>query len=244
MHHAWHVHHAIRLTTHIIFGAYLLSRPQHTTVVYVGTTPNYYANGVYYVKKSETCYVTVPPPSGAVVTTLPEGAVQAVHGGETYHYWSGSWYIKGDKGYQVVMPPVGITATFLPKSAKKQTVDGTTYFVYAGIYYVAKFVDGLTLYQVVAKPGAKRASADVIESLPSDKINVKEGDKTYYFVDGDWFADAKGGYTKAAAPVGASVPYLPDDAKQKDGYFVAKGVYYKTYSKDGVELYRVAEKPS
>ena len=125
----------------IVLGAYLLSRPTHTTVVYVNSAPYYYTDGTYYVKKSNSVYVTVPPPSGAEIKTLPDGTVTVQFEGQDYSYYLGTFYIESGDQYQVVTAPVGATVTYAPKGAKKKTIDGTTYQPYQK--------EGVTLYRVV-----------------------------------------------------------------------------------------------
>ncbi|MHC4973717.1 MAG: DUF6515 family protein [Planctomycetota bacterium] len=223
----------------IVFGAWSPKQPQPTTVVYAGKAPYAYADGVYHVKKSATCYVTVPPPSGAVIETLPEGSVTIHHEDETYYYYVGSFHMRTRKGYQVVAAPVGATVTYAPKKAEKKTIDGKTYYVYGGVYYLPKFVDGLTLYQVVAKPGKKPPAPDVLDELPAGNITIKHDETDYYYVDGDWFVEIEGGYISTRAPVGASVPYLPLDAEKQGKGFVCNGMYYEPYTKEGVTLFRV-----
>lgn len=238
--HMHHLHRARVFARHVVFGAWLLSLPRHATVVYVGTDAYYYTDGVYYVEKGATCYVTVPPPTGAVIPSLPEGAVTIRYDDETYHYYVGSFYLKSRKGYQVAAAPVGATVTYAPKKAARKTIDGKPYYVYAGVYYLPKFVDGLTLYQVVAKPGAKQAAAlGVLDALPVGNLTVEHDGKHYYYADGDWFVEVEGGYRATKAPVGASVPYLPETAEKKGKGFVCEGAYYAPYAKEGVTLYKV-----
>ncbi|MHC4960410.1 MAG: DUF6515 family protein, partial [Planctomycetota bacterium] len=201
-HHAHHMHHVmhhhwwhVRLRR-IIFGTWLLTRPRHTTVVYVDTAPYYYStdDGTYYSKKGDA-YVNIPPPVGATVKSLPDGAAEVKHDGNTYHYYVGAWYLKADDGgYQVVAAPVGATVPYKPKGAARKKVDGKTYWVYANAYYDAKFVDGLTLYQVAAPPTVKVPG--VVGKLPDDRVTVKHDDKTFYFADGDWYVDSEAGYKK------------------------------------------------
>lgn len=225
----------------IVFGAWSPKQPQPTTVVYAGKAPYTYADGVYHVKKSATCYVTVPPPSGAVIESLPEGSVTIHHEDETYYYYYvGSFYMRARKGYQVVAAPVGATVTYAPKKAGKKTIADKTYYVYGGVYYLPRFVDGLTLYQVVARPGAGKPPApDVLDELPDGNITVKHDETDYYYIDGDWFVEIEGGYISTRAPVGASVPYLPVDVEKQGKGFACKGMYYEPYTKEGVTLFKV-----
>lgn len=239
MHDIWRVHHAVRLTSHIVLGAYLLSRPTHTTVVYVNSAPYYYTDGTYYVKKSNSVYVTVPPPSGAEIKTLPDGTVTAQFEGQDYSYYLGTFYLESGDQYQVVTAPVGATVTYAPKGAKKKTINGTTYFVYGGVYYKPKFVDGLTLYAVAANPTQKSTQPQILDEPPAGNITVKHDGTDYYYVDGKWYEEVEEGYEQGPAPTGASVPYLPDSATESGGSYVVGSTTYQPYQKDGVTLYKV-----
>ena len=59
--------------------------------------------------------------------------------------------------------------------------------------------------------------------------------------------DEEYNYEVVGAPVGATVPYLPDDAdkQQIDGkaYFLYDGTYYKAFANDGETIYMVVEDP-
>jgi hypothetical protein len=234
-----HGHHARVFARAVVFGTWLPAWPQHTTVVYVETAPYYCGDGVYYVMKGETCYVTVPPPVGAEIAALPKGALAIRHEDETYHYYVGSFYQRTRKGYRVVTAPVGATVPYAPKKAARRTTGDKTWYVYGGVYYRPWFVDGLTMYEVVARPATPKAAPDVLEELPVGHIIVEHDGQAYRYVDGDWFEEVEGGYRATEAPAGASVPYLPESAKRKGKGFVCEDTYYAPYSEDGVTLYRV-----
>lgn len=232
--HGWR--HARAAARRIVFGTWSPQEPQPTTVVKAGKTPYAYADGVYHVKKSVTCYVTVPPPTGAVIPSLPGGALKVRHEDEAYHYYVGGFYRKTRKGYGVAAAPVGALVTYAPKSAVKKTINGKTYYVYGGVYYRPKFVGGLTLYQVVAKPALP---PDVLDEPPAGSIPVRHDELDYAYVDGDWYVKIEGGYIATRAPVGASVPYLPLDVEKQGKGFVCKGMVYEPYTREGVTFYKV-----
>jgi len=208
-------------------------------VVYVNASPYYYSDGTYYVKKSDSVYVTVPPPTGAEITSLPDGTVPIQFDGTTYSYYLGTFYLKSGNQYQVATAPVGATVTYAPEGAKKKTVNGVGYFVYGGVYYKPKFVDGLTLYSVAANPTTESASANILSEPPAGNITVQYGGTDYYYVDGKWYEEVQGGYEVTAAPAGASVPYLPETAKEDGNMFVVGNTSYEPYQKEGVTLYKV-----
>lgn len=236
---AAHVHdwrHARASARRIVFGDWSAKRPEPTTVVYAGKAPYDYRDGVYHVKKSVTCYVIVPPPIGAVIPSLPEGTQKVRRADETYLYYVGGFYRKTRKGYEVVAAPVGATVTYAPKGALGKVFGGRTYYVYGGVYYRPRFVGGLTLYQVVARPPS---APDVLDELPPGGIPVRHDEIDYSYVDGDWYVEIKGGYIPTQAPVGASVPYLPLDAEKQGEGFACRKMYYVPYTKEGVTFYKV-----
>ena len=55
-------------------------------------------------------------------------------------------------------------------------------------------------------------------------------------------------YEVVGPPVGATVPYLPEDAEQKtiggSTYFVFEGTYYRPFASDDETIYMVSEKPT
>lgn len=55
-------------------------------------------------------------------------------------------------------------------------------------------------------------------------------------------------YQVAKAPVGATVPYLHEEAKEQTmkgkKYFVHQGTYYRPFSSEGETIYMVVEDPT
>ena len=55
-------------------------------------------------------------------------------------------------------------------------------------------------------------------------------------------------YEVVGPPVGATVPYLPDEADEKriaeKTYFVYDGTYYRPFASDGETIYMVVEDPN
>ena len=54
-------------------------------------------------------------------------------------------------------------------------------------------------------------------------------------------------YEVVAPPVGATVPYIPDEADEETingkAYFVDDGTYYRPFASDGETIYMVVEDP-
>ncbi|MGX1023987.1 DUF6515 family protein [Psychroflexus sp. MBR-150] len=81
--------------------------PASWITVYYGGVPYYYCDGVYYVKtevKDE--YTPVQPPVGAIVPSLPEGAIVKTIDGKVYYEYEKVLYkmvtIENDVKYEVV----------------------------------------------------------------------------------------------------------------------------------------------
>ena len=59
--------------------------------------------------------------------------------------------------------------------------------------------------------------------------------------------DDEENYEVVGPPVGATVPYLPEDAKEitvnGKAYYESEGTYYKPFSSDGEVIYMVADNP-
>lgn len=75
----------------------------YTPVTYTGGT-YYYDQGVFYQDLGTSGYAAVPPPVGAVVSTLPTGSIQISSRGETYYIFNQVYYKQVPQGYQVVEP--------------------------------------------------------------------------------------------------------------------------------------------
>ena len=59
--------------------------------------------------------------------------------------------------------------------------------------------------------------------------------------------DEEDNYEVVAPPVGATVPYVPDEADEDvvngTKYFVYEGTYYRPFASDGETIYMVVEDP-
>ena len=121
---------------------------------------------------------------------------------------------------------------------------------------------------VSAPPGA------VVHAVPAATTVVYVGSKPYYYIGGTYYAattepapqppatgesdakeesvamiegQGKDNYKVVKPPVGATVPYVPEEATQKTvngkEYFVYDGTYYKAYASDGETIFMVVENP-
>jgi hypothetical protein len=74
-----------------------------TPVMMNGNT-YYYDQGTFYQNGDTGRFIT-PPPIGAVVTTLPPGAVQVVINDTNFYTYNGIYYKPLPQGYEVVEQP-------------------------------------------------------------------------------------------------------------------------------------------
>jgi hypothetical protein len=100
----WRV--AAGVMTGIAVGT-MLARPpaQSTTVVVSGASYYYYDNAFYTqaYNEGQVVYQVVPPPAGAIITTLPAGCTTTVVNGVSYSHCGETYYQRVSSGYQVVI---------------------------------------------------------------------------------------------------------------------------------------------
>ena len=104
-------------------------------------------------------------------------------------------------------------------------VDQTPYYYYGGTYYVTTDAPAS---EPVTQPvaGAQDTQAEVPEMIETDEdVN----------------------YEVVVPPVGATVPYLPEEAEKKKikgkTYMIYEGTYYRPFASDGDTVYMVVEDP-
>jgi hypothetical protein len=144
--------------------------------------------------------------------------------GRTYCYWGGTYYVTSGAGYVVVAPPPGAVVVSVPSYTTVVYVGSTPYYYYGGAYYVA-----------TNKP------APPPPEIPSDE-ELSEEEAGPDMVTDDHNFEAAG------PPVGATVPYLPDEAEEKTiggkTYFVYDGTYYRAFMSQDETIYQVVEDPT
>ncbi len=78
---------------------------------------------------------------------------------------------------------------------------------------------------------------------PDGEIVLEDAPDIPEMIEGDGH-----NYEVVGPPVGATVPYLPEDAEQKtiggSTYFVFEGTYYRPFASDDETIYMVSEKPT
>ena len=126
----------------------------------------------------------------------------------------------------------------VPTSTTVVYVGTTPYYYYGGTYYVAT-----TEPAPKPEPSETQVSED---GTVTPQVTTADGDEVDLPPMPE--EDDDQNYKVVAPPVGATVPYLPDEAKEETvsgkKYFVHKGTYYRPFVSDGDTIYMVVEDPS
>ena len=159
------------------------------------------------------------------LATRPRYSTTVVVTGSTYYYWGGTYYVASGSNYVVVAPPPGAVVYAVPTYTTVVYVGTTPYYYYGGSYYVAT---------------TKTAPPPV--EIPDD-VELTEEEAGPPMTEDDH------NYEVVGPPVGATVPYLPDEAEERSVnnvvYFVYDGTYYRAYAgDDGDTIYVVVESPA
>ena len=120
------------------------------------------------------------PPYNSVVRSTPRGAVIIKHGGVSYSYYSGIYYLPIGNEYRIIRPAVGVRVSVLPADYRKLMVNGTTYFYYYGTFY--------------KKAGGQFETTKALEDALVDALpegyEIKDIDGIeYYALDGVFFQE-------------------------------------------------------
>ncbi len=156
--------------------------------------------------------------------------------GTTYYYGGGVYYMQSGTGYTVVSAPPGAVVHAVPTATTVVYVGSTPYYYYGGTYYVATT-------QPAPQPQPAPINVNVNVNVDASKDTGAAGDAS----DEPPMTTDDHNYESVEAPVGATVPYLPDEADEKTiagkKYFVYAGTYYQPFASDNETIYMVVEKP-
>ncbi len=136
------------LWSHYHSGMFVPALPPGYVSIYVGGTPYYYDQGVYYEPES-LGYAVVTPPPGAIVPALPPGAQAFYVGATVYYYAAGTFYVQQPNGFMVMPAPLGVTVSSLPPGAVPVTMNGILYYQANGAYYLPVMQGGVTAFTTV-----------------------------------------------------------------------------------------------
>jgi len=150
--------------------------------------------------------------------------------GTNYYYAGGVYYVSSGSGYTVVSPPPGAVVYAVPTYTTVVYVGSVPYYYANGAYYVV-------------------TDAPAQQPPPQDNVNagVESSEHPHAGVESVEMIDDEENYQVVAPPVGATVPYLPDEAEEMTiggtTYFVYAEAYYRPFVSDGETIYMVAEDP-
>ncbi len=155
--------------------------------------------------------------------------------GTTYYYAGGVYYVKSGTNYVVVSAPPTVVVHSVPAATTVVYMGSTQYLYYNGTYYV-----------VTSAPAPKPPPATEVNVRVTVESADKDGGVTQELPE--MIADKDDeNYEVVAPPIGATVPYIPKEAKEEtvDGkkYFVYADAYYRAYASDGETIYMVVENP-
>ena len=159
---------------------------------------------------------------GVAIVTRPRYSTTVVVTGTTYYYWGGTYYVTSGSGYVVVAPPPRAVVYAVPTYTTVVYVRTTPYYYAGGTYYV-----------LTSEPATRpEIPEDVVLAESVENPPMTEDDHNYEVVE---------------PPVGATAPYLPEEAEEEkiEGktYFLYEGAYYRPFVSDGDTIYQVVENP-
>jgi hypothetical protein len=170
---------------------------------------------------------------GAYYATRPRSSTTIVVSGSTYYYCGGVYYASSGAGYVVVSAPVGAVVHAVPTYTTVVYAGATPYYYSGGTYYVATS-------QPAPQPPPAETHVNVNVSVEA------AGDGAEEFPEVPMTEDEHN-YEVVAPPVGATVPYLPDEADEETVggkmYLVYDGTYYQPFQSEGETIYMVVEDP-
>jgi hypothetical protein len=167
--------------------------------------------------------------------TRPRYSTTVVVSGSSYYYWGGLYYVSSGSGYVVVAPPPTAVVYAIPVAATPVYAGSTTYYYYGGTYYVP-----------TDKPADEPEGTE--DKITVDvKADASAAETKQETMDTPEMTQDDSNYEVVTPPVGAAVPYLPDEARKETvggkQYFVHEGAYYRPFASDGETIYMVVEDP-
>ncbi len=166
---------------------------------------------------------------GMYFATRPRVSTTVVVTGSTYYYTGGVFYVSSSAGYRVVVAPPGAVVYAVPAHTTIVYAGDTPYSYNGGTYYIESDQPA----EPPPPPAAETPTASTDDGELESLSDVPMTDD--------------GSYEVVAPPVGATVPYLPDEADEEmvDGkkYFVYEGTYYRAFASDDEVVYMVVDDP-
>jgi hypothetical protein len=167
---------------------------------------------------------------GTYAATRPRYSTTVVVAGTPYYYHGGVYYVSSGTQYVVVAPPPGAVVYAVPAPTTVVYQSTNSYYYYNG-----------TFYQPTDEPADRPEGA---APPPEDEgaYSIQGTDEGPEMIESDH------NYKVVAPPIGATVPYLPEEADEVEvngrTYYVFDGTYYQPFVSDGETIYMVVEDPS
>jgi len=171
------------------------------------------------------------------LSTRPRYSTTVVVTGTPYYYWGGVYYASSGSGYVVVAAPPGAVVYAVPTATTVVYVGSSPYYYYGGTYYVAT-----TAPAQQPPPQATSGGTASTGTISATKAKEASSEKT------PTMTDDGNNYKVVKPPIGATVPYLPEEAKEQTikgrKYFHDQATYYQPFSSEGETIYMVVEDPT
>ena len=173
--------------------------------------------------------------AGVYWATRPRYSTTVVVAGSSYYYWGGMYYVSSGSGYVVVSPPPTAVVYAIPVTATPVYVGSTPYYYYGGTYYAP-----------TTKPADEPKGTETTVNV-NVSADTSGGETKPETMDAPEMTQDDSNYEVVVPPVGATVPYLPDEAKEETvggkKYFVYEGAYYRPFASDGETIYMIVQDP-
>ena len=191
---------------------------------------------------------------GLYVALRPRYSTVVVVSGSSYYYCGGVYYVRSGTHYVVVAAPATAVVYAVPEATTVVYVDGVAYYYYNGTYYI--------LTETEAPRPEQEPDSSVYEGTEDDGDDDEQGpapqETGEEAEDGSQIVEAPhpppmieeedSRFEVVDPPMGATVPYLPEESKEvvvdEKKYFIYNGVYYRPFASDDDIIYMVVEDPT
>ncbi len=182
---------------------------------------------------------------GVRLATRPTHSTTVVVTGTTYYYAGGVYYVRSGSHYVVVSAPPSAVVYAVPTATTVVYAGEAQYYYYGGSFYVATTEPATTpespetVVNVTVNVNAAAEDA-VVQSVMTNE-DGEEVELPALAVDNEQ------NYEVVGPPLGATVPYLPEEADKKTvgsmTYYVFEGTYYQPFASGDDVIYMVVEDP-
>ena len=182
---------------------------------------------------------------GVRLATRPTHSTTVVVTGTTYYYAGGVYYVRSGSHYVVVSAPPSAVVYAVPTATTVVYAGEAQYYYYGGSFYVATTEPATT-------PESPETTVNVTVNVNTDDQDAVV-QSTMTNEDGEEVelpalaVDNEQNYEVVGPPLGATVPYLPEEADKKTvdsvTYYVFEDTYYQPFASGDEVIYMVVEDP-